>query len=94
MVALEALACGVPVVTADHPGNAIRDLAEIGGVRAVPLTEEDVADAIRETFQSRSPPHVPDLEGAWDWDAVSGQWLGMAEEFLRVSEEHAAKGSL
>jgi glycosyltransferase involved in cell wall biosynthesis len=94
MVALEALACGVPVVTADHPGNAIRDLAAMGGVRAVPLTGEDFAGAIRETLQSRSPPVVPDLEGAWDWDAVTGQWLGMAEDFLRISREHAAKGSL
>ena len=26
IAALEAMACGVPVVTADHPGNAARDL--------------------------------------------------------------------
>jgi len=94
MVALEALACGVPVLTADHPGNAIRDLAEIGGVRAVPLTEKDFAVEIREILESRSPPLIPDIEGAWDWDAVSGLWLRMVEEFSRISEERAAKGSL
>lgn len=30
IAALEAMACGVPVVTADHPGNAVRDLVVPG----------------------------------------------------------------
>jgi len=30
IAALEAMACGVPVVTADHPGNAARDLVQEG----------------------------------------------------------------
>ncbi|HOT04428.1 MAG TPA: glycosyltransferase family 4 protein [Methanolinea sp.] len=94
MVALEALACGIPVVTADHPGNAIRDLKEIGGVRAVPLTVQEFAVAIRETLQSSTPPNVPHLEGAWDWDAVTGQWLKMVDGFRRMSKVNTSKGSL
>jgi glycosyltransferase involved in cell wall biosynthesis len=94
IVALEALACGTPVVTADHPGNAIRELTAIGGVRVVPLTTQDFAEAIRDQLLFPSPEGSARLEGEWDWDGVTGQWLKMADGFTRSEKTIAAKGSL
>lgn len=78
MVALEALACGIPVITADHPQNAIRDLAPYGDVRIVPLTKEDFAEAICHGLFSPPPSDSAGLRGTWDWDAVTAQWLETA----------------
>jgi glycosyltransferase involved in cell wall biosynthesis len=41
--ALEALACGIPVVTVDHPANAIRDLITENNGFLCPLSAEDLA---------------------------------------------------
>jgi glycosyltransferase involved in cell wall biosynthesis len=41
--ALEALACGIPVVTIDHPANAIRDLITGSNGFLCPLSAEDLA---------------------------------------------------
>ena len=41
--ALEALACGIPVVTIDHPANAIRDLITKSNGFLCPLSVEDLA---------------------------------------------------
>ena len=46
MTAIEALACGLPVVTVDQPGNAVRDLiAEETGFLCT-LSAEDLAEKI------------------------------------------------
>lgn len=94
MVALEARACGIPVVTADHPGNAIRDLAVIGGVRIVPLTREDFAHAIQDMLSSSSAPAPASLEGAWDWDTVTRKWLEAAGILASSAGKRMTKGSL
>jgi glycosyltransferase involved in cell wall biosynthesis len=44
--ALEALACGLPVVTIDHPANAIRDLITVNNGFLCSLSAEDLADTI------------------------------------------------
>ncbi len=75
MVALEALACGIPVITANHPGNAIKDLAGIGNVRVIALSVEAFADAIREGILNPLSPDPSRLEETWDWEAVTRQWL-------------------
>jgi glycosyltransferase involved in cell wall biosynthesis len=46
MVVLESLACGIPVVTADHPDNAAKDLVMPGTGVVVPLTPEGFAEGI------------------------------------------------
>lgn len=94
IVALEARACGIPVVTSDHPGNAIRDLAAIGGVRIVPLTREDFAHAIEDMLSSFSAPEPASLEGAWDWDAVTRKWLAVAGDLATPAGIRTTKGSL
>ncbi len=94
IVALEARACGIPVVTADHPGNAIRDLAAIGGVRVVPLTREDFTHAIEDMLSSSSAPAPASLEGAWDWDAVTRKWLAVVADLATPAGIRTTKGSL
>jgi glycosyltransferase involved in cell wall biosynthesis len=51
ITALEALACGIPVVTVDHPANAIRDLITEKNGFTCSLTEKDLADKIRIAIQ-------------------------------------------
>jgi len=94
MVALEARACGIPVVTADHPGNAICDLAAIGGVHAVPLTRENFAIAIKDCLLSSSARVSENLEDEWDWDAIARMWLRFAEQVKSFDEKSTVKGSL
>lgn len=91
MVALEALACGVPVVTARHPGNAICDLVGIGGLRIVPLTIQDFADAIREQLQSTSLKGSFQIDDSWDWTAITRKWLEMAGEVTKPSPKSKLK---
>ena len=43
ITALEALACGIPVVTVDHPANAILDLITENNGFLCPLSAEDLA---------------------------------------------------
>jgi glycosyltransferase involved in cell wall biosynthesis len=51
MVALEANACGIPVITVDHPGNAAADLVVHGHTGwVVPPTARALADAIVEAL--------------------------------------------
>jgi glycosyltransferase involved in cell wall biosynthesis len=44
--ALEALACGLPIVTIDHPANAIRDLIDGNNGFLCSLSAEDLANTI------------------------------------------------
>ena len=46
ITALEALACGLPVVTIDHPANAIRDLITEKNGFLCSLSPNDLADTI------------------------------------------------
>lgn len=94
MVALEALGCGTPVVTADHPGNAICDFTSIGGVRVVALTREDFAVAIKDSLLSSSARVSENLESEWDWDAIARMWLEIAEQVKIFHEKSTVKGSL
>ena len=57
ITALEALACGLPVVTVDHPANAIRDLITEKNGFLCSLSAQDLAEkiglALRTTLQCR-----------------------------------------
>lgn len=76
MVALEALACGLPVITTKHPRNAIQDLAEFGIVRIVPLDAESFAGAIKVEMESRSNKEEikKDLIN-FNWNAITEMWI-------------------
>jgi glycosyltransferase involved in cell wall biosynthesis len=72
IAALEALACGLPVVTIDHPANAICDLITEKTGFICPPTPEDLATAIRCAL--RHHDQMRDFckasAEAYDWDRI------------------------
>jgi glycosyltransferase involved in cell wall biosynthesis len=75
MAALEAMACGLPVVTVDHPGNATTDLVtpETGIITS--LSPESLADAVRTCLQDhgRFRDACRAKAGGSDWESVVDQ---------------------
>jgi glycosyltransferase involved in cell wall biosynthesis len=71
MAALEALACGVPVVTVDHPMNATADLVRGAGFLCAP-TAEGLAGAIIEGLErgDRYSERCRERAGGYDWKAI------------------------
>lgn len=72
IVALEALACGTPVVTIDSPANAARDLildTETGSI--VRLDEQSIAAAISFWILKSSEPSIDERFSTYDWAALA-----------------------
>jgi len=71
--ALEALACGLPVVTVDHPANAVRDLIteKTGFMRT--LSPEDLAHVLRKALRHRAEMKRDCIAAAarYDWDRIA-----------------------
>jgi glycosyltransferase involved in cell wall biosynthesis len=72
IAALEALACGLPVVTVDHPDNAIAELITEKTGFVCPLSAEALASAIRVALR-----RYLEMQGAcrtaaeaYDWDRI------------------------
>jgi len=81
ITALEALACGLPVVTVDHPANAVRELiTEKTGFLSSP-SAEDLADKIREALAHNEEMREACLStaAAFDWDRIAVE----CEEYYR-----------
>ena len=72
---LEALACGVPVVTTNHPENMARLLVEESG--AGQLCEPDAASLAAAVVRATSDTDRAGDEclRRYDWDAVAGHML-------------------
>ncbi len=73
ITALESLACGLPVVTVDHPANAIRDLITENNGFLCALSAEDLAKTICLGLR-----HYPGMKKAcimsadpFDWDRIT-----------------------
>ena len=73
ITALEALACGIPVVTVDHPANAIRNLITEKNGFLSSLSAEDLADKILLALR-----HYTGMKNAciataeaFDWDRIT-----------------------
>ncbi|WP_342679581.1 glycosyltransferase family 4 protein [Methanofollis sp. UBA420] len=74
IAALEAMACGLPVVTADHPGNAVRDLVEEGVNGFVcGLSAGEIARKVLFTLQEGADLKKSslDMAGRYAWDTVA-----------------------
>jgi glycosyltransferase involved in cell wall biosynthesis len=69
ITALEALACGLPVVTIDHPANAIRDLINENNGFLCSLTTEGLGDAICLALR-----HYEDMQKSCILSAKSFDW--------------------
>jgi glycosyltransferase involved in cell wall biosynthesis len=72
MAALEAMACGTPVVTVDHPRNAVKErITPSTGMVARP-TPGDLGEKIRECLRdpSRFREGCISLAAAYDWEAI------------------------
>ena len=73
IAALEALACGIPVITVDHPANAIRDLITKDNGRLCTLSAEDLAEKISEILVQYKEMKNACIASAetFDWDSIA-----------------------
>jgi len=73
ITALEALACGLPVVTVDHPANAIRDLITESNGFLCSLSAEDLATTICLGLKHHAEMRNACIESAdsFDWDRIT-----------------------
>lgn len=74
MAALDANACGLPLVTVNHRMNAVSDLVTEGtGIVCEPSTEELSKAIIRVLDKSQEMrPKCIELARGYDWDRISG----------------------
>jgi glycosyltransferase involved in cell wall biosynthesis len=81
ITALEALASGLPVVTVDHPANAVRELVDEKTGFVCALTAEDLAGTIRSALQKYSAMREACIVAArrYDWDLITAK----SEEYYR-----------
>lgn len=79
IVALEANACGLPVITVKHEKNAAADLVKDGGGYVCELGEKDIAEKIILGLEKGKFMKQKCLENArkYDWDRI----VDMAELF-------------
>ncbi len=73
IAALEALACGIPVITVNHPANAIRDLITVQNGRLCTLSAEDLADKISGMLAQYKEMKTACIASAntFDWDSIA-----------------------
>jgi len=73
ITALEALACGLPVVTVDHPANAIGDLITENNGFLCSLSAKDLADKISQALQHHLIMRDACIVSAesFDWDRIT-----------------------
>lgn len=78
MIAVEANACGLPVLTVDSPNNAVKELIREGvNGKVVPLSENAVADGINQLIGKRVKIKLD-----------SYKWENIAEKLEEVYNEN------
>jgi glycosyltransferase involved in cell wall biosynthesis len=72
ITALEALACGIPVVTVNDPANAIRDLIKPGTGFLCALDEQDLAEKIKTALEMGADMKEACQKSAefFEWDRI------------------------
>lgn len=76
IVALEALACGTPVVTIDAPANAAKHLIQHGITGAVvPLTSKAIAEAMVRFIQEPQKVNTSIISTEYDWEGLAAKQM-------------------
>ena len=92
LVALEAAACGVPVITVDHPGNAAAGLVRVGGFgEVVDAAPPSLAIGIRDLLADPERCAALGTAGrAWsaqfDWNRTAARY---EREYAEVADTNA-----
>jgi glycosyltransferase involved in cell wall biosynthesis len=88
IAALEALACGLPVVTVDHPANAVRDLITENNGYLCSLSAQDLADKISQALQ-----HYAVMRDAcrlsaesFDWDSITSEIESYYQSVIEIQK--------
>ena len=73
ITALEALACGIPVVTVNHPANAIRELLSEKNGFTCSLSEKDLAGTLQIALQRHADMKNDCIASAssFDWEKIT-----------------------
>jgi glycosyltransferase involved in cell wall biosynthesis len=81
ITALEALACGLPVLTVDHPANAVRDLITEETGFLCNLDSGNIAHSISMALQRSGSMREPCIAAAsgYDWNRIAA----MCEAYYR-----------
>jgi glycosyltransferase involved in cell wall biosynthesis len=88
ITALEALACGLPVVTVDHPANAVRDLITENNGFLCSLSAQDLADKIRLALQHHSVMRDACIVSAesLDWDRITSDVESYYQSVIEIQK--------
>jgi L-malate glycosyltransferase len=84
IAALEALGCGIPVVTIDHGENAVRDLITVKTGFTSKLSPADLADALGHALANHEQMREACLAAAasYDWDRIVEQAEGYYQSLV------------
>ena len=85
MAALEAMACGLPVVTVNHPGNATTDLVTPQTGIITSLSPERLAGSVRTCLQDhgRFRDACRTKAKDYDWESVVDRAIGYYASVMR-----------
>jgi glycosyltransferase involved in cell wall biosynthesis len=92
IAALEALACGLPVVTVDHPDNAIRELITKNNGFLSTLSVHDLAGTIRAALLKYPVMKTACIRSAefYDWNTIAGH----LEKYYRTVSSAEVNGNI
>jgi len=88
IAALEALACGLPVVTVDHPANAVRDLITENNGYLCSLSAQDLADKISQALQHHAVMRDACRLSAesFDWDSITSEIESYYQSVIEIQK--------
>jgi L-malate glycosyltransferase len=88
ITALEALACGLTVVTVDHPANAICDLITENNGFLCSLSVQDLADKICQALQHHAVMRDACIVTAesFDWDHITSEVESYYKSLIEIQK--------